>query len=125
MRSTLTVFVIGFVLGSSLGIGGLWTQVVQPTKAELEKIEQENGVMQKAVETATQVLKEAARELRAEADITGAGVTGSGTVRPSGTAESTPSKSSLGTNRTRAIAQDLESKASELEKTRDSLRTAR
>ncbi|MBK8205889.1 MAG: hypothetical protein IPK87_03730 [Planctomycetes bacterium] len=125
MRSTLTIFVIGFVLGSSLGIGGLWTQVVQPTKAELEKIEQENGIMQKAVETATQALKDAAKDLRADADVTGASVTGPTSVRPTGTSPQPAPVPTLGTSRTRSIADTLDSKAAELEQTRTSMRTVR
>ncbi len=125
MRSTLTIFVIGFVLGSSLGIGGLWTQVVQPAKAELEKIEQENGLMQQAVETASQALKDAAKDLRADADVTGAGVTGTTATRATGVAPQPVPVPALGVSRARSIADSLDSKAAELEQTRSSLRTIR
>ncbi|MCC7509667.1 MAG: hypothetical protein IT464_09855 [Planctomycetes bacterium] len=125
MRSSLTIFVIGFVLGSSLGIGGLWTQVVQPTKAQLEKIEQENGVMQQAVESATKALKDAAKDLRAEADVTGASVTGPTTTRPPGTSPQPTPAPTFGSSRSLSIADTLDSKAAELEQTRTSLRTIR
>lgn len=120
MRSTLTTFVIGFIFGSSLGVGGLWTQVVQPTKAELEKLEEENGIMQQAVETATQALKSAAKDLRTESGIAPAGVTG--TPQPAPTPDPLQPTRITRTNR---LAEDLDTKATELEKLRVKLRNTR
>ncbi|MBX3458342.1 MAG: hypothetical protein KF696_00085 [Planctomycetes bacterium] len=122
MRNTLAVFLIGFVFGSSLGIGGLWTQVVQPTKDELQKIESENKIMQQAIDSATKALKDAAADLRNEGNIAPAGVTG-----PTGT-QPQPAPDPLQPVRiTRAtrLAEDLDTKATELDKLRTDLRTTR
>ena len=67
MRSSFTIFLLGLILGSTLGIGGIWTQVVQPAGEELQKLETEHGVMQSALDEAGKALKEVAGSLREEA----------------------------------------------------------
>lgn len=120
MRNTLAVFLIGFVFGSSLGIGGLWTQVVQPTKDELQKIESENKIMQQAIDSATKALKDAAADLRNEGNIAPAGVTGPTQPQPA----PDPLQPVRITRATR-LAEDLDTKATELDKLRTDLRTTR
>ncbi|MCA8916126.1 MAG: hypothetical protein KDB90_12000 [Planctomycetes bacterium] len=67
MRSSLTIFLIGLVLGSTLGIGGLWTQVVQPAYTEIKQLNDEHQVMQTALDEAGETLREVAGSLRDEA----------------------------------------------------------
>lgn len=66
MRSSLTIFLIGLVLGSTLGIGGLWTQVVQPAYQEIKELNEEHQVMESALNEAGETLREVAGSLRSE-----------------------------------------------------------
>lgn len=66
MRSSLTIFVIGFLLGSTLGIGGLYTQVLKPAWQEVEQLEEENGVMESALDEAGSALRNASERLRGD-----------------------------------------------------------
>lgn len=66
MRNGLVIFVIGFLLGSTLGIGGIWTQVVKPAKEQIEELEREHGILSDAVDAAAKVLREAVAELRSD-----------------------------------------------------------
>lgn len=66
MRSSITIFLIGLVLGSTLGIGGLWTQVVQPAYQQIKELKDEQGVMKDALAEAGQTLREVAGSLRGE-----------------------------------------------------------
>ena len=68
MRSTLTTLAVGFILGATLGFAGLWTQVIQPAKEQIQELEAEHGILQSALDTATEALTKAATELRAEAE---------------------------------------------------------
>ncbi len=72
MRSTLTTLAVGFILGATLGFAGLWTQVIQPAKEQITELETEHGVMQSALDSATDALTKAARELRGEVTPAGA-----------------------------------------------------
>lgn len=64
MRSSFTIFLLGLVLGSTLGIGGIWTQVVQPAGQKIRQLESEHGIMQTALDEAGKALKEVAVSLR-------------------------------------------------------------
>lgn len=66
MRSSFTIFLLGLVLGSTLGIGGVWTQVVQPAGEQFQKLETEHGIMQTALDEAGKALKDVATNLREE-----------------------------------------------------------
>ncbi|MCB9936372.1 MAG: hypothetical protein H6840_11850 [Planctomycetes bacterium] len=66
MRSSITIFLIGLVLGSTLGIGGLWTQVVQPAYQQIKELKDEQGVMKDALAEAGQTLREVAGSLRGD-----------------------------------------------------------
>ncbi len=59
------IFLLGLVLGSTLGIGGIWTQVVQPAGVQLKQLEAEHGIMRSALDEAGKALKEVAGNLRA------------------------------------------------------------
>lgn len=66
MRSSFTIFLIGLVLGSTLGIGGLWTQVVQPAYHEIEELNEEHKIMEGALVEAEHAIEEVAASLRDE-----------------------------------------------------------
>jgi hypothetical protein len=66
MRNGLIIFGIGLVLGSTLGLGGVWTQVVKPAHEQIKQLELEHGILSSAVEKATDALRHAADELRGE-----------------------------------------------------------
>ena len=66
MRSSFTIFLLGLILGSTLGIGGIWTQVVQPAGEQIKQLETEHGIMQSALDEAGKALKEVAVSLREE-----------------------------------------------------------
>ncbi|MCB9894508.1 MAG: hypothetical protein H6839_08665 [Planctomycetes bacterium] len=72
MRSSFTIFLIGLVLGSTLGIGGLWTQVVQPAYQEIKDLNEEHAVMESALNEAGETLREVAGTLRDEVTTTSA-----------------------------------------------------
>lgn len=109
MRNGLIIFAIGFVLGSTLGFGGMWTQVVVPAKEEIEKLEHDHGVLKDAVDMAADALRKAVDELRSEAGPEPADVRDA--IAPS---QPGPTRFT----RTLRIADELESKASLLEETR-------
>lgn len=67
MRSSITIFLLGLVLGSTLGIGGVWTQVVKPAYNQIDQLQQEHGVMESALDEAGKALLEVADELRGKA----------------------------------------------------------
>jgi hypothetical protein len=67
MRSSLVIFLIGLVLGSTLGIGGVWTQVVQPAYTEIKELSDEQEIMQGALQEAETTIEEVAASLRNEA----------------------------------------------------------
>lgn len=66
MRSSFTIFLLGLILGSTLGIGGIWTQVVQPAGEQIQELQTEHGIMQQALDEAGKALKEVAGSLREE-----------------------------------------------------------
>jgi hypothetical protein len=66
MRNAFFIFVVGFLLGSSLGIGGLYTQIIKPTGEELKALEEEHGVLSRSLEQATAALRSAAAVLRGD-----------------------------------------------------------
>lgn len=134
MRSTLTTLAVGFILGATLGFAGLWTQVIEPAKTEIQKLESEHGMMQSALDVATDALTKAASELRAEADLTlapgtqaavGGGPTPLPTPQPvqptqptqPGTTET--ARSTRTATRTRQVASELDSLADKLKSTRN------
>jgi hypothetical protein len=84
MRSSITIFLIGLVLGSTLGIGGLWTQVVQPAYREIEELNEEHQVMEGALVEAEETIEEVAASLREDAPtpLSSADVTGLRPVVP-------------------------------------------
>ncbi len=123
MRQSLTILAIGFVLGATLGFGGLWTQVVQPAKAELQELESEHGVMKSALDAAEKTLEEAAKNLREEVTLPtpmeAKTILGSGPTAPSGLIGSaTPTR----TERTTRVAASLDEMANNLRTTRQKLR---
>jgi hypothetical protein len=92
MRSSITIFLIGLVLGSTLGIGGLWTQVVQPAYGQIKELKDEQGIMREALSEAGQTLREVAGSLRgdsAPAPIPGGTIAPRSSLTPQGTAPST------------------------------------
>jgi hypothetical protein len=66
MRSSITIFLLGLVLGSTLGIGGIWTQVAKPAYEQIHELEQREGVMQGALDEAGETLRDVAKQLRTE-----------------------------------------------------------
>ena len=132
MRSSFTIFLLGLVLGSTMGIGGIWTQVVKPAYEQINNLEQEHGVMKGALAEAGETLREVAEELRSESMDSDEGSAptpiptgsifprngGSGVV-PSGvsptTRESTQPSDSSTRSKPRALASRLESLASKLD----------
>ncbi|MHC4841074.1 MAG: hypothetical protein ACYTDT_08995 [Planctomycetota bacterium] len=59
---TLTTMGVGFVLGATLGFGGLYEYVLKPAKEEIIQLEEENGVMHDTlVEAQTTLEDEAGR----------------------------------------------------------------
>lgn len=134
MRSTLTTLAVGFILGATLGFAGLWTQVIEPAKAEIQKLESEHGMMQSALDVATEALTKAATELRAEADLTlapgtQAAVGGGPTplpmpqpvqpTQPTQPGATETARSTRTATRTRQVASELESLADKLKTTRN------
>lgn len=109
MRNGLVIFVIGFLLGSTLGIGGIWTQVVKPAKEQIEELEREHGILNDAVDAAAKVLREAVAELRS-------GPAPDPVETQEAFAPAEPRQSSSA--RALRIADELESKASLLEESR-------
>lgn len=94
MRSSITIFLIGLVLGSTLGIGGLWTQVVQPAYGQIKELKDEQGIMREALTEAGETLREVAGSLRgdsapAPAPIPGGTIAPRSSLTPQGTAPST------------------------------------
>jgi hypothetical protein len=99
MRNAFFIFVVGFLLGSTLGIGGIYTQVVQPAGEELKALEEEHGILEASLDKATSALRSAAVVLRGEepeddmlnirppslGDITGTSGTGTSSLREPGT----------------------------------------
>jgi hypothetical protein len=65
MRS-LILLVIGFLLGSTLGISGMYTQVIKPSGEKIKELEEEHGVLSKSLEQATAALRSAAAILRGD-----------------------------------------------------------
>lgn len=132
MRSSFTIFLLGLVLGSTMGIGGIWTQVVQPAFEQINDLEQETGVMKGALDEAGETLREVAEELRSEAMGSDEGSSptpiptgsifprnGGNGVVPSGVSPTTRTngESSASTTRSkpRALASRLESLATKLD----------
>lgn len=124
MRSSLFVFVIGFLLGSTLGLGGLYTQVLQPAWQEMEELERENGVMKEVLQEAGTALREAADNLREDdgprpmstGDITGTDTTR--TTRMTSEERETETTTIQRTDR-RELVTRLETIAGRLEKATD------
>ncbi|MBE7491943.1 MAG: hypothetical protein HS108_09355 [Planctomycetes bacterium] len=131
MRSTLTTLAVGFILGATLGFAGLWTQVIQPAKEQIQELEAEHGILQSALDTATEALTKAATELRAEAEkSTGQSIqAGTGPVplpalpgqpQPAQPQPAQPGPTPLVVpTRTREVANDLDSLAKRLRETRN------
>lgn len=71
MRSSFMIFLLGVILGSTLGIGGIWTQVVKPAAEEFQELEEENGVMKTALDEAGTALQQVAKTLRESAGSSG------------------------------------------------------
>ena len=63
---TFFIFFMGMLLGSTLGFGGMWYQVVQPAMQEVQTLEDENGVLTDALNGAVETLREEANRLRGE-----------------------------------------------------------
>lgn len=133
MRSTLTTLAVGFILGATMGFTGLWTQVIQPAKAQIQQLEQEHSVMQSAMDAASEALSKAATELRAEADLTlapgtQAAIGGGPTplpmpqpvqpTQPVQPATNDTARSTRTSTRTREVAGELETLATRLRQTR-------
>lgn len=128
MRSSITIFLLGLILGSTLGIGGIWSQVVQPAYGEIEELNQEHGIMKSALDEAGKTLREVADELRQESDGSDEGTSpspipsggifprngGSGVV-PSGVTPTARSSESTASSRPRALASRLETLATKLD----------
>jgi hypothetical protein len=127
MRSSFMIFLLGLVLGSTLGIGGIWTQVVQPAGEQIQQLEAEHGIMQTALDEAGKALKEVAANLREDgsrpepinpADIfpssEGSSIIPSG-ITPGETAGETMK---LGTSDRKEIAERLDNLALKLEAAR-------
>jgi hypothetical protein len=118
MRSSITIFVIGVVLGSTLGIGGLWSQVVQPAYREIEELNEEHDVMQGALDEAGETLQEVATTLRndvAPFEGTKPGDTGGGTATP---LQPTAAKTALPPRERKVLAERLDGLAGKLNKAR-------
>jgi len=135
MRSTITTLAVGFILGATLGFAGLWTQVIQPAKTQIQQLETEHGVMQSAIDAATEALTKAAGELRAEADLTiapgtqaavGGGPSPLPMPQPVAPTQPQPAQPEAGSTarstrtatRTRQVATELEGLAAKLRSTR-------
>jgi hypothetical protein len=117
MRSSITIFVIGVVLGSTLGIGGLWTQVVQPAYKEIEELNDEHDVMQQALDEAGETLQEVATSLRSDAATAPVAPTsgGSGVVAPT---QPTEAKTPLPVRDRKRLAERLDGLAGKLDRAR-------
>jgi hypothetical protein len=123
MRSSITIFVIGVVLGSTLGIGGLWTQVVQPAYQEIEQLNEEQGVMQQALDEAGETLQEVATSLRSDAAPADAtkptevapSSGGGGAVAPT---QPTETKTALPVRERKRLAERLDGLAGKLDRAR-------
>lgn len=128
MRSTLTTLAVGFILGATLGFAGLWTQVIQPAKEQITDLETEHGVMQNALDTATEALTKAAKELRGEAapagERTDVGTGPAPVPDPAAPLQPKPLPLSDGGNATRANTRTIQI-ASELDSVAEKLRSAR
>lgn len=129
MRSTLTTLAVGFILGATLGFAGLWTQVIQPAKAQIEQLEAEHGVMQSAIDSASEVLAKAAQELRAEAaqqaGVTAAGILPGPTPQPVKPTQPGPTQPASGWRapvRNEEVAKELETTATQLKQWRTTRR---
>lgn len=123
MRSSITIFLIGLVLGSTLGIGGLWTQVVQPAYQQIKELKDEQGIMREALSEAGQTLREVAGSLRGEAapapePIPGGTIAPRRSLTPEGTAPRTTESlrtTELQPTDRRAIADKLDALAVKLD----------
>ncbi|MCG3184919.1 MAG: hypothetical protein ICCCNLDF_03082 [Planctomycetes bacterium] len=123
MRSSITIFLIGLVLGSTLGIGGLWTQVVQPAYQQIKELKDEQGIMREALSEAGQTLREVAGSLRGEAapapePIPGGAIAPRSSLTPEGTAPRTTESlrtTELQPTDRRAIADKLDALAVKLD----------
>ncbi|MCA8912632.1 MAG: hypothetical protein KDB82_13085 [Planctomycetes bacterium] len=128
MRSSFMIFLLGLVLGSTLGIGGIWSQVVQPAYQQINDLEQEHGVMQGALDEAGKTLREVAQELRSEATGSEApaplptgsilprtsGISPSG-IAPSTTTKTTATETTALTSNPNALAERLDKVAAKLD----------
>ena len=124
MRSSFMVFLIGIILGSTLGIGGIWTQVVQPAAQEIKELNEEHMIMESALDEAGEALREVAENLRSEgapAPITAGSIfpTGGGTssVTPTGPTGTTSTRTSTRTQ-PKEIAERLDTLATKLDSAR-------
>lgn len=123
MRSSITIFLIGLVLGSTLGIGGLWTQVVQPAYGQIKELKDEQGIMREALTEAGQTLREVAGSLRGDSapapePIPGGAIAPRSSLVPEGTAPRTTESTHTTDLRTadrRAIADKLDALAVKLD----------
>ncbi len=57
---TLTILGVGFVLGATLGFGGLWKYVIVPAKDQIVQLEEDNQIMHGALEEASTALEDEA-----------------------------------------------------------------
>ncbi|MCF6227729.1 MAG: hypothetical protein L3J82_03550 [Planctomycetes bacterium] len=57
---TLTILGVGFVLGATLGFGGLWKYVIVPAKEEIVQLEEDNQIMHGALVEAQTTLEDEA-----------------------------------------------------------------
>lgn len=123
MRQSLTILAIGFVLGATLGFGGLWTQVVQPAKAEIQTLEAEHGIMKSALDMAEQTLVQAAASLREDSSLPvpleTKSILGGGPTAGTGLASGPTAPA---TTRTTRVATNLDEMATNLRTTRQNLR---
>lgn len=60
---TLTILGVGFVLGATLGFGGMYNYVLKPAKDQILELEKDNKVMEGALVEAQTVLEEEAKRI--------------------------------------------------------------